>query len=217
MRTFILHFMIGFWLLGSVVLAGDDDLIFELKAGASLDIDNVWTFTVTELVSYNRKGSLFAHETDFGLVYDGLADWVTVSWNFRYLEGNPNGDNWFREYRPHFNVAIRDQIGPVPWSNRVRIEYRDFDELKDHRRLRNFLLLEMPFKIPVLDATSYIGDEVFVNLSENGYNQNRLYTGLKFNLMERIKVDLYYYWLKLQRVGRWDEASILGFDVRFNF
>ena len=45
----------------------------------------------------------------------------------------------------------------------------------------------MPFEIPVLNATPYIGDEVLFNLSENGYYQNRLYMGLKFKITENLK------------------------------
>ena len=210
MRKIFLLLAMGILTCTQITLAGDDDLFFEFQAGISHQINNVWKMSVSEKLYYSDTGSLFANETDIGFAYSGLADWLVLSWNFKYAEGNPTGDNWIREYRPHFNVTIKDKIGNIPWSNRTRIEYRDFDEKKDHWRLRNKLLLDMPFKIPVLNATPYVGDEVLFNLSENGFNQNRLYTGLKFNISKNIKANLYYYWLKIQRTGRWDEASVIG-------
>ncbi len=210
MRKIVLLLAMGILTCTQITLAGDDDLFFEFQAGISHQINNVWKMSVSEKLYYSDTGSLFAHETDIGFAYSGLADWLVLSWNFKYAEGNPTGDNWIREYRPHFNVTIKDKIGNIPWSNRTRIEYRYFDEKKDYWRLRNKLLLDMPFKIPVLNATPYVGDEVLFNLSENGFNQNRLYTGLKFNISKNIKANLYYYWLKIQRTGRWDEASVIG-------
>lgn len=210
MRKSLLLLTIGIIACVQVARAGDDDLFYEVESGISHQIDDLWKMSVSEKLYYNDTGSLFVHETDVGIAYSGLADWLTLSWNFRYAEGNPTGDNWIREFRPHFNVTVKDKIAGLPWSNRTRIEYRDFDEKKDHWRLRNKLLIDMPFTIPVLHATPYVGDEVLFNLSENGFNQNRLYAGLKFKVADNLKANLYYYFLKAQKSNGWDEASVIG-------
>ena len=197
--------------------AGDDDLYFRIRGGVSFKLNDVWKMVVTEEPYYLDDGRLFEHDSDVGLEYSGLADWITLGWNFRYIETNTSGDHWSKEYRPHFNVKIKSQLGEFPWSNRVRIEYRDFNERKDSWRLRNKFLLDMPFELPVLDARPYVGDEVLFNLSERGYYENRLYTGLKFKLMKNIKTDIYYYALKSQKPGRWDEASVVGFEFIYEF
>lgn len=210
MRKYLLLLILAMIACASIARAGDDDLFYEAESGISHQINDLWKMSLSEKLYYSDTGSLFVHETDVGFAYSGLADWLTLSWNFRYAEGNPSGDNWIREYRPHFNVTIKDKIAGLPWSNRARIEYRDFDEKKDHWRFRNKLLIDLPFEIPVLHATPYVGDEVLFNLSEHGFNQNRLYAGFKFKITDNLKANLYYYFLKAQKSSGWDEASVIG-------
>jgi len=218
MRKSLLLLAMGFITCAQISRAGDDDLFLEFESGISHQINNVWKMSVSEKLTYSDSGSLLAHETDVGLAYSGLADWLELSWNFRYAEGNPSGDNWIREYRPHFNVTIKDKIGDMPWSNRTRIEYRDFDEKKDLWRLRNKLILDMPFEIPVVNATPYVGDEVLFKISENGFYQNRLYAGFKFRITENIKAKLFYYFVKSQRSsGGWDDANVVGAKLAWKF
>jgi hypothetical protein len=197
--------------------AGDDDLHFQPKAGVSFKLNEVWKMTVTEEGYYTDSGRLYVHESDVGLEYSGLADWLALSCNFRYIESNPDGGHWVEEYRPHFNVKIKSKLGDFPWSNRARIEYRDFKERKDAWRLRNFLVLDMPFTLPVLDARPYIGDESHFVLSENGFSENRVYAGLKFKLFKNLRSDVYYYWGKSQKPGRWDELSVVGCELIWEF
>jgi hypothetical protein len=199
------------------ITRADDNLFFEFQPGFSHQINNVWKLSASEKLYYTGSGRFLGHATNVGLAYSGLTDWLTLSMNFKYAEKNSTGDSWIREYRPHFNVTVNDKIGEMPWSNRTRIEYRDFDEKKDRWRLRNKLILDMPFEIPVLNATPYIGDEVLFNLSENGYYQNRLYTGLKFKIAEDLKANLYYYWRKAKKSSGWDEASIIGANLTLKF
>lgn len=217
MRRSLLLCLIGILAYGTAALAGDDDLYFEFEGGVSFKLNDVWKMTVTEKPYYFSDGRMFTHESDVGLEYSGLADWLSMSWNFRYIEKNSSGAHWSAECRPHFNVKIKSKLGDFPWSNRTRIEYRDYQEQKHAWRLRNKLILEMPVEIPILKARPYIGDETLFVLSENGFNENRLYTGLKFKLLKNLKADVYYYWVKAQKTGRWDEASVLGGQFIYEF
>ena len=215
-RSFLL-LVAGVLAFGMTAQAGEFDLFFEVQTAISHPLSEDWKVEASEKLYYTDTGRLFIHETDGGLIYTGLAAWIDLGFFFKYAEGNKDGDNWIKERRPHFNVKIKSKLGDFPWSSRARIEYRDFDEKKDHWRFRNKLILDMPFEIPVISARPFIGDEVFFNLSENGFNQNRVYTGLKFKLAKNLKATLYYYWLKGQTSSGWDEASVIGCNAALSF
>jgi hypothetical protein len=63
----------------------------------------------------------------------------------------------------------------------------------------------------------YIAEEWFVNLGDSNINQNRLYAGLSWTVVNNIKSSLFYAWKASRGSGGWRNINVIGFDLKFPF
>jgi len=97
------------------------------------------------------------------------------------------------------------------------LEYRDRENKKDVWRYRNKFMMKIPLELTKLKLQPYLADEVFINLDKEGYNRNRLYSGVAFNLSKNVKGEIYYLWQSSRSGGGWNEINVLGTQLKFYF
>ena len=101
------------------------------------------------------------------------------------------------------------------------MEYRDRENKKDIWRYRNKVTAELPLEITVplteLKLHPYLADEVFINLDGQGYNKNRVYSGVSFKLWKNSKGSIYYLWQSSSKSGGWEDINVIGTQLKFYF
>jgi len=197
--------------------AKDRDYEYWFKTNLRSEITEDWGFRFTEKFAWTDNANEFRkHESDFGFVYHGLADWLDLSLNFKKGFEKENG-RWLEENRPHVNFTLKDQLFGLSFSNRNRIEFRDEEEGRDHWRYRNKLTLAAPKHLPPLQIKPYIAQEMFIDLDPSEFDQYRLYAGFSLKTTKTMSLDLYYVW-DIERDNRhWEEVNVIGTDLKFRF
>lgn len=216
-----------FWIiLIALILAGSGNVCFASKnkdfqywstGSASINLNKTWKVKFEEQFKLgNDAGNLFYHHSDLGFTHKNFIDGIDLGFNFKKVYEKDSKGKWRHENRPHLNLTIKGQLLNLDISNRCRLEYRDREKKKDVWRYRNKFTIQFPeFKEPKLRP--YIAEEPFVELTEKGYNQNRLYAGFSFDLSENIKGDLHYLWQSKRSEGGWDNINIIGTSLKLSF
>ena len=183
----------------------------------SFDLNKDWEFTFEEELRFQDEGSrLYYHHSELGFVYSGFADWVEFGLNYRQVTSRNSDDDWVTENRPHVNVTLMTELAGLYFEDRSRLEFRDRNEKDDIWRYRNKFSVKFP-KLAILQMQPYIADEVFINLNQDGYNNNRLYVGSSFELVKNIKADIFYMWQSTRSNGGRKDINVLGFNLKFAF
>ena len=129
---------------------------------------------------------------DWGLLLLGANVFIAAD---RGLEGN------FREeLRGELEPTLQLDLGRLNVSDRNRFEYRWF--LQETRwRYRNRLRLQLSPQ----DwwARPFASEEAFVDLSGQGFNENRAQLGLSFKLSDSAQLEAAYMLLTQERQARW--------------
>jgi len=206
-------------LISNTCFAYDDgDLQYWSKASASFDIDKDWKFKFEEEFRLSESGGqLYRHHSDFGFVYKSLADWIDLGFNYRGLFEKDSKGKWRQENRPHLNVTLKSKLFGFDLSDRSRLEYRDREIKKDIWRYRNKLTIRLPLEFTELKLKPYLAGEVFINLDEEGYNRNRLYGGVSFELSKNLTGDIFYLWQSSRSGGGRKDINVLGTALKFRF
>lgn len=99
---------------------------------------------------------------------------------------------WAREYRPRLDIVNSDKIFNIPYSRRLRIEYRDMEK-KDEIRFREMLTVYSPYCFTTLKLQPYISDELTYT-DGKAFNRNRLRIGIlsKEFFYKNLTLDTYY-------------------------
>jgi hypothetical protein len=133
--------------------------------------------------------------------------------HFRFFITN---DKTRGEWRPWQEVKILDQIGKVKLSHRFRVEQR-FNELVKNREAVNEYQFNLRFRyrfdlrFPLIKEKEkgsnlyyILGNELMINAGNtivyNYFDQNRLYTGINYEINKKISLQLQYMHL-------WQQAS----------
>lgn len=185
---------------------------------ASLDLDKDWKLGYEEEFRIGDDGgNLYYHHSDLGLVYKGLSRSIDLGVNYRQIQEKDGKDKWRPEYRPHFNVTLKNKLFGLDVSDRSRFEHRARETSKDIWRYRNKLSIELPFEFAALKLQPYLADEVFFDMNDKGYNTNRLYSGVSFELSKNTTGDIYHLWQTKRSGGGWQDISVLGTKLVFHF
>lgn len=141
-------------------------------------------------------------------IYPGL--WVTAGYIHQYSE--TRDDIGFSENRPYEEITFKNTFGKLNVSHRYRIEHRWINKGGNtdfFNRMRYRLQLSHPlcnkFYIKVFN-------EVFINLQESIFNQNRLHLGIGYAFDPRFKVELGY----LKNHFSFNDYDILRVGILFN-
>jgi len=206
-------------LISDTCFAYDDgDFQYWSKAGVSFDIDKDWKFAFEEEFRFKESGGhLYHHYSDVGFVYKSFADWVDFGFNYRQVFEKDSKGEWREENRPHLNVTLKGKLFDLDLSDRSRLEYRDRENKKDVWRYRNKFMMKIPLELTKLKLQPYLADEVFINLDKEGYNRNRLYSGVTFKLSKNVKGEIYYLWQSSRASSGWEDINVLGTALKFSF
>jgi hypothetical protein len=211
--------VISIALVSEVCLASSDgDFEYWSKASVAFDIDKDWTLTFEEEFRLrDGGGNLYRHHSDLGLVYKSFADWIDFGFNYRQIFEKDSKGEWRPENRPHLNVTLKGRLFDLDLSDRSRLEYRDRENQTDVWRYRNMFSVISPLEFTELKLKPYLADEVFISLDGEGYNINRLYSGVSFKLTKSIGVGIYYLWQSTKSGSGWIDTNVIGTQVKFRF
>ena len=128
--------------------------------------------------------------------------------------------NW-RKYpywsRPHLNITFKGRLGTVDFSDRSRFEYRDKEHQDDLWRYVNKFEVNLPLELTQYKFRPFIADQVYINMDGSGFEKNRVYVGINFELSKDIESELYYVQQWSESFGRWHELSALGLQLKLSF
>lgn len=115
------------------------------------------------------------------------------------------------ERRPLINLKRKDFPGGWFVLNRVRVEWRDFEDhiLEDRFRFRHQCLGVSPWRIPSTRAQWYIEEEFFYEFNDFGFNMNWLTTGFRFTWTDQISLKAGYRWQTQKIRDEWETRHVL--------
>ncbi|MBE0536771.1 MAG: DUF2490 domain-containing protein [Phycisphaerae bacterium] len=182
------------------------------------DLNTDWSTAFEEEFRIDAdRGKVYYHQSDIGLTYKGLAEWLDVGLNFRKVYQQDDAGDWRQENRPHVNLTVKDTFSGIKWSNRSRVEFRDIESRHNFWRYRNKTTLELPWELTALKLKPYVADEVYINLDGSGYSRNRFSAGGLLNLTRSLKLDIYYLWQSTVANGGTDTIHALGTKLALRF
>jgi hypothetical protein len=114
--------------------------------------------------------------------------YISTDASFEELAGEINS----KEHRIFQQFILKNKVGKFAFEHRYRLEQRfiDFGDFTDtQHRARYRLQLSYPIN-EVVFINWY--DEIFVNLQDNVFGQNRLYVALGFHISDNSSVQLGY-------------------------
>lgn len=160
---------------------------------------------------------LFYLHTDGGFNYK-LMEHLYFGANYRHVIFK-NKKKWVQEYRPHINLTLKGKWEGFKLSNRNRLEYRIFGfNKRDTIRYRNKTTVGYPFEWEGFKLEPYAADEIFVSFTYGEFTRNRLYAGLKFDIVKNLKGDIFYLWqISRKKEGKWPNTNVLGLKLKFVF
>jgi hypothetical protein len=196
----------------------DGDFQFWSTAGASVNLSKNWAATVEEEIKFgDNAGHFYYHHTDLGFVYKGLADWVSVGFNYRQISEEDAAGIWREEHRPHLNATLTSKLFGLDVSDRSRLEYRDREIQKDIWRYRNKVTVRLPVELTQFKLQPYFADEVFLNLAGERFDKNRFWSGFFIDLTKNIKGEIYYMLDSTKSGANWKETNVLGISLKVAF
>ena len=117
---------------------------------------------------------------------------------------------WRIERRPLINVAWRDRIADWTVSNRHRVEFRFFDgDANDRVRYRNETRFTVPKHLSLFGFRPYVEEELFYELTDDGFNLNWLGGGVEYELAKKLRVKVGYRWQAQKFDERWEHRHVL--------
>lgn len=115
--------------------------------------------------------------------------YIATDISFEELDGEKN----VTENRIYQQFVLRNAVGKLKFSHRYRLEQRfidrPFGENSTEHRARYFLRVTYPLNDKWF-LTAY--DEVFINLQNDFFGQNRLYGAVGYNLNPDINIQVGY-------------------------
>jgi len=223
----------GFWLfllstalwnaMDTVTAAGSVE--FWPSAGFVHDINGPWMLQFKETYYYFFEDSGSDHpKSDISILYKGQDDVYDIGAGFIYVD---RSQSIKQESRPYLYMILRGKLVGCELANRAMIEHRDISGGGSYWRFRDKITYNSLFEtldtrgIRLLNSDRlrpYIADEVFLNSNGQGFNQNRVYTGLHVKIVNDIGADVYYLLQTLENnEDRWRNNNIIGAELTLHF
>jgi len=208
-RAFIVALICWGLLDGICFASRNGDLEYWQTHVFSADINKDFTFTVSQELRFGRdNGNPYLHNVDLGIVYKSLAEWLDLGLNFKKEYEKDSSGKFRHENRPNLNITVKGKLFDLPFSNRSRLAWRDFETKEEVWRYRNKSTIKLPFKLTKLNLQPYVAEEWFVNLGENNINQN---------LAKNINGNIFYMWKTSKTSGGWINTNVIGTQFKFLF
>lgn len=125
---------------------------------------------------------------------------------------------WRESDEPYTNLTWKQDIGKFKFEDRNRIEYRHFRYAADHIRYRNKFAIKYPFAFKGMKIIPYISNEIFIASNGQGFNKNRMQSGLEIELNKYVKFDVAYM-LQSSRGNsdKWTDSNVLWLKNKISF
>lgn len=165
----------------------------------------------------DNASQFYYQHYDVGYAYI-LNKYFNFGGGFRYIRELKSGI-WRDENEPYFLALAYWKAAGFDFTDRTRIEYRDYDYQTDHWRFRNKLDIKFPCKFTKLEIQPIIADEFFVKLNGTDLNENRLYAGLAFKIINNLRGELTYMWRtqKTVNTSTWIDTNVLSAKLKYAF
>lgn len=219
---FIIIFLAGlvFFLTTQAYAYDDDDGAFQVWFTTIQEFkakDNLKIALEEEFRWGDDVREFYYQHYDLGLSYT-LSKYWDIGAGYRHVYELSKG-KFKQENEPYITATLKLKASNFLLSSRNRLEYRHFDYKPDSGRYRNKFTLKYPLKIANFDIQPFISDEIFIGFGgTNQFNQNRLSSGLEFNITKHIKGELYYMLVSVKRsTGKWFDANVLGTKIKLVF
>ena len=214
MNRQIIHILLV--LMTSIICyATDDNQEFWAVTSFSFRLNDTWKMKIKENFRF-RDGEHFEQHNEVFFGYNGLSDTLDFGLGFRQVHKEDSGHEWRRENRPYAELGFKGTMLDLKWSDRNRLEFREFENKKDVFRYRNRLKMSWPHDMFNLPLQPYIADEIFIQ-EESGYNRNRIYAGLVWDVNKKLDIDFFFIHQKDKTTHGWDDVFITGFETKFSF
>ena len=183
----------------------------------SYKINKDWKIGIEEEFRFgDDAGNFYYQHSDAGITYSGLAEWIDLGMNYRFVFEKKKGD-WKYENRPHANVTLKHKLEGFKLSDRNRLEYRDKQDSKDGWRYRNKFTIKYPIKLENFEFSPYAADEIFVDFIEEKLDRNRLYGGIDFKLLKNLSLAIFYLWQASEKDSKWTSYNVIGTEAKLLF
>ena len=185
-------------LVPCTVRAGDE-FQFWLGATTAVDLAKQWKATIGVQTRYDDRGDLVRHHSDLGVVYKGLAHWLDLGLNYRAIFTKLVDEEWKNANRGYLNVTVRSQLMGIAFSDRVRLEYSDFEDFGSFGTVRNRIMLNPPFELEPdrerlifrrYTVKPYGSYEIFYDTLDNAVTRQRFQVGFSVVFTDRIVGDI---------------------------
>ena len=145
---------------------------------------------------------------------------VTLTLAYCYLDIDRSfdfsGENHLYENRPYEQISYKQETFKLPVNHRLRLEHRFLNFNHNHKTLHRFRY-RLGTKIN-LNKTFFIiaNEEIFANLKDQVFTENRFYVALGFNLSNSINIQLGYlnHELNKQNLNRLQMGLFIKTDLR---
>jgi hypothetical protein len=159
---------------------------------------------------------LYYQHYEWGAVF-GFDKMLDIAFCYRFVLDKYK-HKWREEDQPNVNAILKFDLWKFNLDDRNRIEYRHFRFKEDSVRYRNKLGIKLPLDLFKIKVSPYASDEIFVASDSTGFNENRLSSGVEFELTKYVKADIYYMF-KSNRIkdDKWNSTNVLGTKLRIIF
>lgn len=208
----------GLLLIGLIlplaVIAGDEnDWQYWFNGGVEIKLTGKWKAKIEEEIRSDRTAfDPYHHYTEAAANYM-VKSWFSVELNYRHIYEKKGGE-WKLERRPHANGAFKWHWHKLAFENRSRFELRIREGKDNTWRYRNKTSLTHPVKFGSREFNLYVSEEIFYDFDEGEMNRNRVYTGVKHNLIRSVGLDVYYLWQASKSGDGWADLNILGVKLK---
>lgn len=195
--------------------AGDDNQEHWAAVSFSFRLDDNWKMKIKEDFRY-RNGEHFEQHNEVLFTYTGFSKYLDAGVGFQQVHKEDAGHEWQRENRPYAELTVKKEMLGLKWSDRNRLEFREFEEKKDVFRYRNRLKAAWGEDLFDLPLRPYVAEEVFIQ-EESGCNRNRIYAGVVWDVNQTLDIDFFFIHQKDKTTHGWDDVFITGFETIFSF
>ena len=154
----------------------------------------------TQLRNYELTNNFFQLLPRVGLNYK-IDDNSMVTAGYAFIPTQTDfdegwGNNMVTENRVWEQFILRNSIGSIKIRHRYRLEQR-WVKNGNNTSYKNRAIYMLSFKIPKSKKEDFplflsVYDEIFINISDEPFNQNRLYTALGYQFNTKANVQLGY-------------------------
>ena len=184
----------------------------------NMKINNNWNWhNEVQYRNYNAIGDLEQLLIRTGIGYNLTENNNNILLGYGYILSQNYMDGFHdkvnvNEHRIFQQFITRQNIGIVAVQHRYRFEQR-FIESDFRMRFRYFLSLNIPLNNKeVIDNTVYLSayNEIFLNVSSDTFDRNRLYGGLGYRFSKSVKLEIGYMNQFLPNANR-DQINLISF------